>query len=122
MKWMAPEAVLERMYTTASDVWSFGILCWEVFSYGRTPYPKMGINEIVLALSRGYRMPRPDDCPSELFVSLFSMCVCIEVRVSCLVRRYDVMQQCWQMEREKRPSFFRVLTALEDIAYGQTRL
>ena len=72
---MAPEAVLERMYTTASDVWSFGILCWEVFSYGQTPYPKRGINEIVLALTQGYRMPRPDDCPLELFVSLFNVSV-----------------------------------------------
>ena len=123
MKWMAPEAVLERMYTAASDVWSFGILCWEVFSYGQTPYPKMVFNEVVLALAQGYRMPRPDDCPSELFVLLLFHVHSDFMRTSIsLLCRYDVMQQCWQMEREERPSFFRVLTALEDIAYGQTRL
>ena len=69
VKWMAPEAVLERLYTTASDVWSFGILCWEVFSFGTTPYPRMGVNDVILALAQGYRMPRPEDCPSDLFGS-----------------------------------------------------
>ena len=68
MKWMAPESVLERMYTAASDVWSFGILCWEVFSFGQTPYAKMGADEVVLSVTRGYRLPRPDPCPADLYV------------------------------------------------------
>ena len=64
---MAPESILERYYSSASDVWSYGVLCWEVFSFGDTPYPKMEYHEVVIALAKGYRMPRPDACPSEMF-------------------------------------------------------
>ena len=67
VKWMAPESVLERWYTSASDSWSFGVLGWEVFSLGLTPYDKMSPNEVILFLSRGMRMPRPELCPMPLF-------------------------------------------------------
>ena len=69
VKWMAPESILEMHYSSASDVWSFGVLCWEVFSLGQSPYPKMTADAVIIALTRGYRMPRPDLCPSEMFVS-----------------------------------------------------
>jgi serine/threonine protein kinase len=68
VKWMAPESILERMYTSASDVWSFGILCWEVFSLGEVPYPRRTAEEVLLLLKRGERMPKPDLCPDNMCV------------------------------------------------------
>lgn len=63
---MPPESLFDRKYTTASDVWSFGIVVWEVYTFGTDPYPDMGIEEAVRAVARGYRMPRPDLCPHDL--------------------------------------------------------
>ena len=86
-KWMAPESVIDRYYSSASDVWSFGIMCWEVFSFGQTPYSKMNLNEIVLGLSRGYRMPRPECCPSEVFEL-----ICNNVDIDVLDNAVDMLQ------------------------------
>ena len=68
VKWMAPESLIDRKYSSASDVWSFGVLCWEVYECGRTPYPSMQAAELVAAIMKGYRMPCPDNCPEPLFV------------------------------------------------------
>lgn len=65
---MAPESISERLYTTASDVWSFGIVCWEVFSLGDAPYAGMTAEQVVISLSKGYRMQRPALCPLDVFV------------------------------------------------------
>ena len=73
VKWMAPESILERMYTSASDVWSFGILCWEVFSLGEVPYPRKSAEDVVLFLTRGERMPKPDLCPDNMFDACCSL-------------------------------------------------
>ena len=67
IKWMAPECVIDRKYSTASDVWSFGVFCWEVFENGKTPYPDKSVNELLPLLLRGYRMPRPENCPDSLY-------------------------------------------------------
>jgi proto-oncogene tyrosine-protein kinase Ret len=56
VKWMAPESILERLYTSASDVWSFGVLCWEVYSLGETPYRGMRAEQVLLAVESGFRM------------------------------------------------------------------
>ena len=68
MKWMAPESIFDQISTHLSDVWSFGILAWEVFSLGEEPYPEMDIEQAVRALAHGYRMPRPELCSVELCV------------------------------------------------------
>ena len=70
IKWMAPESILDRHYSSASDVWSFGVLCWEVFSLGQTPYPGLLPDNVLIALAKGYRMPRPERCPPDLYVLL----------------------------------------------------
>ena len=71
---MAPESILDRHFSGASDVWSYGVMCWEIFSFGQMPYPKMNADQVLIALTRGYRMPRPDACPSEMYVgSLFKV-------------------------------------------------
>ena len=66
MKWMAPESVQERKYSSASDVWSFGILCWECFAYGEKPYAGMSAHATIAAVSRGFRMARPAACPPDM--------------------------------------------------------
>jgi proto-oncogene tyrosine-protein kinase Ret len=65
---MAPESILERVYTSASDVWSFGVLCWEVYSLGEAPYPRKTAEEVLIALAKGYRMERPPLCPENMYV------------------------------------------------------
>jgi serine/threonine protein kinase len=69
VKWMAPESILERVYTSASDVWSFGVLCWEVYSFGETPYPRKAAEEVLIAIAKGYRMERPALCPENMYES-----------------------------------------------------
>uniref|UniRef100_A0A4W5KR03 receptor protein-tyrosine kinase n=1 Tax=Hucho hucho TaxID=62062 RepID=A0A4W5KR03_9TELE len=85
LKWMAPESIFHNLYTTLSDVWSYGILLWEIFTLGGTPYPDLPMNELFYsALKRGYRMAKPNHATDEV---------------------YEVMQKCWDEKHEKRPEF-----------------
>eukprot|EP00127_Corallochytrium_limacisporum_P000660 Clim_evm59s22 gene=Clim_evmTU59s22 len=84
IKWTAPEVIGEKVFSTKSDVWSYGVLMWEMWSYGRAPYPRMAHKEIVEKLKNGYRMPAPDGCPDVV---------------------YHIMLACWQADRNDRPSF-----------------
>ncbi|KAK5864853.1 hypothetical protein PBY51_016060 [Eleginops maclovinus] len=85
LKWMAPESIFHNLYTTLSDVWSYGILLWEIFSLGGTPYPDLPMNELFYsALKRGYRMAKPAHASDEV---------------------YDIMKKCWDEKFEKRPEF-----------------
>uniref|UniRef100_A0A8C6Z6K9 Tyrosine-protein kinase n=1 Tax=Nothoprocta perdicaria TaxID=30464 RepID=A0A8C6Z6K9_NOTPE len=93
IKWTAPEAINYGSFTIKSDVWSFGILLTEIITYGRIPYPGMSSAEVIRALDRGYRMPRTESCPAEL---------------------YDVMMRCWKTNPEDRPTFEYTQSILED--------
>ncbi|KAK6298309.1 hypothetical protein J4Q44_G00313640 [Coregonus suidteri] len=85
LKWMAPESIFHNLYTTLSDVWSYGILLWEIFTLGGAPYPDLPMNELFYsALKRGYRMAKPDHATNEV---------------------YEVMQKCWDEKYERRPEF-----------------
>ena len=94
IKWMAPESILERKYTSASDVWSFGIFCWEVFELGKTPYPGLGIDAVLGYVLRGNRMDKPALCPDAI---------------------YDLMLQCWQLEKSSRPTFTFIVSSLSNV-------
>uniref|UniRef100_A0AAY5L4G8 Platelet-derived growth factor receptor alpha n=1 Tax=Esox lucius TaxID=8010 RepID=A0AAY5L4G8_ESOLU len=86
VKWMAPESIFDNMYTSLSDVWSYGILLWEIFSLGGTPYPGMVVDSSFYnKIKSGYRMAKPEHAPADL---------------------YDMMMKCWNSEPEKRPSFY----------------
>uniref|UniRef100_H3AL18 receptor protein-tyrosine kinase n=1 Tax=Latimeria chalumnae TaxID=7897 RepID=H3AL18_LATCH len=85
VKWMAPESIFDNLYTTLSDVWSYGILLWEIFSLGGTPYPGMMVDSSFYnKIKSGYRMTKPEHATSEV---------------------YDIMVKCWNSEPDKRPSF-----------------
>ncbi|XP_062068926.1 tyrosine-protein kinase Blk [Lepus europaeus] len=94
IKWTAPEAIQFGVFTIKADVWSFGILLMEIVTYGRVPYPGMSNPEVIRSLERGYRMPRPDTCPPELY--------------------RDVIAECWRDRPEERPTFEFLQSVLED--------
>lgn len=66
VKWMAIESLMHQQYTTQSDVWSFGILLWEIVTLGRHPYPGIHTSELLRMLMDGYRMDRPSNCGTHL--------------------------------------------------------
>ncbi|XP_042548025.1 platelet-derived growth factor receptor beta [Dipodomys spectabilis] len=93
LKWMAPESIFNSLYTTLSDVWSFGILLWEIFTLGGTPYPELPMNEqFYNAIKRGYRMAQPAHASDEI---------------------YEIMQKCWEEKFEIRPPFSQLVLLLE---------
>lgn len=95
VKWTAVEALEERRYTEQSDVWSFGILCYEVFTGGQTPYHEVGNNEMVwMRVKSGYRLPAPPGCPEEIY--------------------NGIMRPCWAERPGERPSFARLVDFLRE--------
>ncbi|CAL8255198.1 unnamed protein product [Merluccius merluccius] len=95
VKWMAPESIFDNLYTTLSDVWSYGILLWEIFSLGGTPYPGMVVDSSFYnKIKSGYRMAKPEHAPSDM---------------------YEVMMRCWNSEPEKRPSFMGLTEAVASL-------
>uniref|UniRef100_A0A3Q1AI99 Tyrosine-protein kinase n=1 Tax=Amphiprion ocellaris TaxID=80972 RepID=A0A3Q1AI99_AMPOC len=94
VKWTAPEALNYGRYTTDSDVWSFGILLWETFSMGMTPYTSMTNQQTRDEVEKGYRMPAPHSCPVEVS---------------------RIMISCWQYDPKNRPSFKKLRAELSTI-------
>uniref|UniRef100_A0A8C5I8N2 Tyrosine-protein kinase n=1 Tax=Gouania willdenowi TaxID=441366 RepID=A0A8C5I8N2_GOUWI len=94
VKWTAPEALNYGRFTTQSDVWSFGVLLWETFSMGMSPYPSLSNQQTRDQVEQGYRMPAPLGCPVEIF---------------------RIMNNCWQYEPRNRPTFNKVRTELSAI-------
>lgn len=94
IKWTAPEALNYGRYTTMCDVWSYGILMWEVFSYGKNPYPGMRNQEARERVDQGYRMGAP---------------------ASCLPAVYELMLRCWMSNAEQRPPFTQLIKDLRAV-------
>lgn len=86
IKWTAPEAALLGKFSIKSDVWSYGILLYELITHGQVPYPGMQNREVIEQVERGYRMPKPSNC-------------------ECPDSVYAMMMQCWDADPEKRPTF-----------------
>uniref|UniRef100_A0A8C4RTW3 Tyrosine-protein kinase n=1 Tax=Erpetoichthys calabaricus TaxID=27687 RepID=A0A8C4RTW3_ERPCA len=93
VKWTAPEAISLSQFTIKSDVWSFGILLYEIITYGKMPYPGMVNFQVVQELSAGYRMPCPMNCPPEF---------------------YEIMKECWKENASDRPTFETLQWKFED--------
>ncbi|XP_037083941.1 proto-oncogene tyrosine-protein kinase receptor Ret-like [Pollicipes pollicipes] len=84
VKWMAIESLQDHVYTSKSDVWSFGILLWELVTLGANPYPGVAPERLCHLLKSGYRMDRPANCTQDM---------------------YSIMRQCWQEQPSSRPTF-----------------
>ncbi|XP_077100809.1 vascular endothelial growth factor receptor 1 isoform X1 [Siphateles boraxobius] len=95
LKWMAPESIFDKVFTTQSDVWSFGVLLWEIFSLGASPYPGLNIDEEFFhRLKQGTRMCPPEYSTPEIYI---------------------IMWACWENNPEDRPSFTALVEILGDL-------
>ncbi|XP_028824457.1 ephrin type-A receptor 7-like isoform X7 [Denticeps clupeoides] len=92
VRWTATEAIQYRKFTSSSDVWSYGIVMWEVMSYGERPYWDMSNQDVIKAIEEGYRLPAPMDCPPGL---------------------HQLMLDCWQKDRADRPKFDQIVGILD---------
>jgi c-src tyrosine kinase len=92
LKWTAPEAHKNNIFTSKSDMWSFGIVLWEIYSFGRVPYPKITHTDVTRLIEGGYRMEAPEKCPPEI---------------------YEIMRLAWEIKPENRPTFREVLSKLQ---------
>ncbi|NWI33775.1 NTRK1 factor, partial [Sula dactylatra] len=81
IRWMPPESILYRKFTTESDIWSFGVVLWEIFTYGKQPWYQLSNTEAIECITQGRELERPRTCPSEV---------------------YAIMQSCWQREPQQR--------------------
>ncbi|XP_012160825.1 ephrin type-B receptor 1-B isoform X2 [Ceratitis capitata] len=95
VRWTAPEAIAFRKFTSASDVWSYGVVLWEVMSYGERPYWNWSNQDVIKSIEKGYRLPAPMDCPEAL---------------------YQLMLDCWQKQRTHRPTFSSIVSTLDNLA------
>lgn len=96
VKWYAPECINYFKFSSKSDVWSFGVLLWEAFSYGQKPYKGMKGNDVMQMIESGNRMDSPVNCPPEM---------------------YDLMRTCWTYKADERPGFSVVEPRLRDYYY-----
>ena len=92
IKWTAPEGLAYNKFSTKSDVWAFGILLWEIATYGMSPYPGVELTDVYHMLESGYRMECPPGCPPRI---------------------YNLMTQCWLWEPAERPTFLDIHHLLE---------
>uniref|UniRef100_A0A8C1F039 receptor protein-tyrosine kinase n=1 Tax=Cyprinus carpio carpio TaxID=630221 RepID=A0A8C1F039_CYPCA len=93
VKWMAPESIFDCVYTVQSDVWSYGILLWEIFSLGKSPYPNILVDSKFYKMIKcGYQMSRPDFASPEM---------------------YSIMKMCWNLDPAERPTFSKISQLIE---------
>ncbi|CAI5781857.1 ephrin type-A receptor 10 isoform X1 [Podarcis lilfordi] len=92
--WLAPEASQYHRFSSASDMWSFGIVMWEVMSYGERPYWDMSNQDVITAIEDGFRLPAPANCPQAL---------------------HQLMLDCWQKDCTERPKFSQVHSTLSNM-------
>ncbi|CAL1543321.1 unnamed protein product [Lymnaea stagnalis] len=94
VRWTAPEAIAFRKFTSASDVWSYGVVMWEIVSYGERPYYNWSNQDVIKAVEKGYRLPPPMDCPEAI---------------------HQLMLDCWQKERSHRPKLGQIVKTLDKL-------
>ncbi|KJE89740.1 protein-tyrosine kinase HTK98 [Capsaspora owczarzaki ATCC 30864] len=99
VKWMAPECLNYRKFTHQSDVWAFGVLAWEVFSYGSSPYSEVERHELLTRIEAGLRLAQPEHCSSDV---------------------YQHVQRCWNLDPAARPSFAELNTVFSQLSAGST--
>uniref|UniRef100_A0A1I8P476 Tyrosine-protein kinase receptor n=1 Tax=Stomoxys calcitrans TaxID=35570 RepID=A0A1I8P476_STOCA len=94
VRWMAPESLVDGVFTTQSDVWAFGVLCWEILTLGQQPYAARNNFEVLSYVKDGGRLEQPDNCPDKFFA---------------------LMSECWRNDAEARPTFRKIFNSLLSI-------
>lgn len=94
IKWMSPESINFRRFTTASDVWMFAVCMWEILSFGKQPFFWLENKDVIGVLEKGDRLPKPELCPPVL---------------------YTLMTRCWDYDPSDRPRFTELVCSLSDI-------
>ncbi|XP_077443519.1 protein tyrosine kinase 2 beta, b isoform X2 [Stigmatopora argus] len=94
IKWMAPESINFRRFTSASDVWMFAVCVWEIMSRGRQPFFWLENRDVINQLEQGIRLPKPDHCPPAL---------------------YSLMTRCWSYDPRERPNFTELVVKISDV-------
>ncbi|WKY14214.1 hypothetical protein Q1695_000057 [Nippostrongylus brasiliensis] len=94
IKWTAPEGLAFNTFSTKSDVWAFGVLLWEIATYGMAPYPGVDLSNVYSLLEKGFRMDSPPGCPPSV---------------------YRLMLQCWIWSPSDRPRFCDIHASLESL-------
>lgn len=94
IKWTAPEGLAYNTFSSKSDVWAFGVLLWEIATYGMTPYPGVELSSVYSVLEKGFRMDIPPGCPESV---------------------YRLMVQCWNWSPSDRPCFRDLHASLLDM-------
>ncbi|NXQ82134.1 ROS1 kinase, partial [Nyctibius grandis] len=97
VRWMAPESLIDGVFTNCSDVWAFGILVWEILTLGQQPYPGFSNTEVLHHVRSGGRLESPNNCPDDL----------------C-----DLMTRCWAQEPHNRPTFSCIQDKLQEIRHS----
>uniref|UniRef100_A0A8C4SR36 Tyrosine-protein kinase n=1 Tax=Erpetoichthys calabaricus TaxID=27687 RepID=A0A8C4SR36_ERPCA len=99
IKWTAPESLAYNTFSIKSDVWAFGVLLWEIATYGMSPYPGIDLSQVYDLLEKGYRMEQPEGCPPKV---------------------YELMRACWQWSSLDRPSFAKIHQAFETMFHDSS--
>ncbi|XP_056115157.1 insulin-like growth factor 1b receptor [Rhinichthys klamathensis goyatoka] len=93
VRWMSPESLKDGVFTTMSDVWSFGVVLWEIATLAEQPYQGMSNEQVLRFVMEGGLLDKPDNCPDMLF---------------------ELMRMCWQFNPKMRPSFLEIISSLKD--------
>ncbi|XP_071947329.1 uncharacterized protein [Antedon mediterranea] len=99
LKWYSLETIFEKRMSSESDVWSFGVVLYEIFTYGKVPYSDVLIDMLPKKLQKGYRMKQPDNCPHQV---------------------YSIMKRCWKKSPDKRPTFDILFNELDTLLENAT--
>lgn len=94
VRWLSPESIQEERYTEKTDVWSFGVTVWEVFSGGDRPYASFTDDDIVKGVPLDLRLTKPKVCPVEVF---------------------DIVKACWETKADDRPTFAELKASITDV-------
>uniref|UniRef100_A0AAY4BT19 Tyrosine-protein kinase receptor n=1 Tax=Denticeps clupeoides TaxID=299321 RepID=A0AAY4BT19_9TELE len=93
VRWMSPESLKDGVFTTMSDVWSFGVVLWEIATLAEQPYQGMTNEQVLRFVMEGGLLDKPDNCPDMLF---------------------ELMRMCWQYNPKMRPSFLEIISSIKE--------
>ncbi|XP_060645798.1 tyrosine kinase receptor Cad96Ca [Drosophila nasuta] len=98
IRWMATESLYDNIFSVKSDIWSFGILMWEIVTLGSTPYPGISAADVMRKVRDGYRLEKPEHCRREL---------------------YNIMYYCWSHDVNERPTFAEIIKMLDKLLHTE---